>query len=103
MVLEQIANLSSLTGRVGSSPTTSAKFKLRKYMSKSFEELNKASPKARVDWGHELCHPETCSCWNYMVYALCNIDLPHISYRKGENIYNTDSSEDAYKFCKALN
>lgn len=33
-------------------------------------DLNKLSKRFRVDWGHKHCHPETCTCHNYLVYSL---------------------------------
>lgn len=31
-------------------------------------ELNELTTKYKVKSGHNRCHPETCTCWNFMVY-----------------------------------
>ena len=66
-------------------------------------ELSKINPNIEAESGHTMCHPETCTCWNIRLYAtkdFTSINGNH--YRKGENLFNTDSYASAEKFCKEL-
>ena len=42
----------------------------------------------KVVSGHDRCHPETCTCWDYRVYDV-----------NGVNVLNTDSYDELIKFC----
>jgi len=51
-------------------------------------ELDALTEEFKIESGHSMCHPETCSCWTFRVYSA-----------DGENVLNTDSSLDVKKFC----
>ena len=55
-------------------------------------ELDRLTPKYIVDTGHGMCHPETCTCWNFRVYEKDR------SGKKGKNVLNSDSSKDVMVF-----
>jgi hypothetical protein len=52
-------------------------------------ELSKLTDNFTVKSGHDMCHPETCCCWNFRVYDL-----------NGNNVLNSDSSEEVKSFFK---
>jgi hypothetical protein len=51
-------------------------------------ELDDLTNDFRIKTGHGMCHPETCSCWNFRVYDL-----------DGNNVLNSDSSKEVMEFC----
>jgi len=52
-------------------------------------ELDEQFKDFKIESGHYMCHPETCTCWNFRVYDL-----------EGNNVLNTDSSNSVIEFCK---
>lgn len=52
-------------------------------------------PKYKVISGHYMCHPETCTCWDWKVI---NVDKPH-----GPSELCTDDRKEADEYCKNLN
>jgi len=52
-------------------------------------ELDEQFKDFKSESGHYMCHPETCTCWNFRVYDL-----------EGNNVLNTDSSNSVIEFCK---
>ncbi|EGR5926744.1 hypothetical protein BS028_08030 [Vibrio parahaemolyticus] len=55
-------------------------------------ELNELTPKYLVESGHNRCHPETCTCWNFRVFEKTS------NGSKGENVLNSDSSKEVKQF-----
>lgn len=52
------------------------------------DELRSMFPSLKFESGHEMCHPETCSCWNIRVYDGV------------KNIYNGDYFNQTVIFCE---
>ncbi|AHJ10552.1 hypothetical protein Spp001_44 [Shewanella phage Spp001] len=55
-------------------------------------KLRKLYPNLKFESGHDMCHPETCSCWNIRIYDDKNI-----------NLFNCDSGAEAIRFCEKFN
>lgn len=55
-------------------------------------EFNKLTKKFIVESGHGLCHPETCTCWEFRLYTVNRHSV------KGINVLNTDSASDVSEY-----
>ena len=51
-------------------------------------ELDEQFKDFKIESGHNVCHPETCSCWDIRVYDL-----------NGNNVLNTNSVNRVIEFC----
>lgn len=58
-------------------------------------ELNKLTEKFIVESGHGMCHPETCSCWNFRVYKIKPVDK-----KRGENVLNSDGLDEVKDYLR---
>lgn len=47
----------------------------------------------KIKSGHSMCHPETCSCWDYHVY----------NTETGEVVLQTDDFDEAKEYQDNLN
>lgn len=55
-------------------------------------ELNEMTSKYIIEPGHNRCHPETCTCWNFRVFEMGS------DGKKGNNVLNSDSSNEVKRY-----
>lgn len=53
------------------------------------DKLRSRFPSLKFESGHDMCHPETCSCWNIRVYD------------GTKNVHNCDYLNQTVEFCES--